>query len=162
MQTQLQVIKQQDYDRYVFLTYSENNLIGLNFHQGTDEIIYDYAKPCPKLTEMFFVFTEHNPLMTLENRINLSIQSFVDAYIFQKETLYLPDAQKKLIRKALEYYKSQYEHFNSVPTDTENYEIFDLMTLQALCNYQIEVKLSKDEVENFTSDNNIDLPVYHK
>jgi hypothetical protein len=86
----------------------------------------------------------------------------VDAYIFQKETIYLPDAQKKLIRKALQYYKSQYEHFNSVPTDTENYEIFDLMTLQALCNYQIEVKLSKDEVENFTNDNGIDLPIYHK
>jgi hypothetical protein len=160
MQTQLQVIKQQEFDRYVFLTYTEQQLTGLNFHQDTTEIIWDYAKPCQKLTEMFLIFTEHNPLMTLEGRINLSIRSFVDAYILQKETIYLPDAQKKLIKKALEYYRSQYENFNVLPTETESHEIFDLMTLKALCNYQIEIKLSKEEVETFTSDNGIDLPVY--
>jgi hypothetical protein len=77
-------------------------------------------------------------------------------------TICLPDAQKLLIRKALQYYKSQYEHFNSVPTDTENYEIFDLMTLQALFNYQIDVKLTKEEEQEFTGYNGIDLPIYHK
>jgi hypothetical protein len=48
-----------------------------------------------------------------------------------------------------------------MPTDTEEYEMFDLMTLKALFNYDVEIKLNKNEVENFTQVNGIDLPNYN-
>jgi hypothetical protein len=80
----------------------------------------------------------------------------------ERTTICLPDAQRLLIRRALQYYRAQYSHFNSVPTDTERYEMFDLMTLQALFSYEVEVKLTNEEAENFTSRNGIDLPIYIK
>ena len=44
-ETILKVIKQEDYDRYVFLFYKNNEIIGINFHQGIDKIEYDFADP---------------------------------------------------------------------------------------------------------------------
>jgi hypothetical protein len=161
MQTITRVVKQQDYDRIVFITYSLNEVVGLNFHQGVDEVLYDWARPCPALTDIFERYSEKYFDLELETRINKSIELFQDAFIFQRQNVCLPDAQKKLIKKALEFYLNQYKTFNQVPTDTEGYEIFDLMTLQALCNYEVEIKLTEHEVENFTHANGIDLPIYN-
>ena len=84
--TILKVIKQSDYDRIVFINYSNDQVIGLNFHQDVTRIIYDFAPPCPHLTEIFNRLTKckfSNNNLTIEESINKAISLYVTAFIFQ-------------------------------------------------------------------------------
>jgi hypothetical protein len=161
METILKVVKQERFDRYVFLTYSDDKIIGLNYHQGIDKILYDWATPCPALTDIFERYAEKYTDLNWQNTVNDSIYLYEQAFLWQQTNIILPNSQKKIIQKALKYYLKQYKTFNQIPTDTEEYEMFDLMTLKALFNYDVEIKLNKNEAENFTQMNGIDLPNYN-
>jgi len=161
METILKVVKQERFDRYVFLTYSDNKIIGLNYHQGIDKILYDWATPCPALTDIFERYAEKYTDLNWQDTVNDSIYLYEQAFLWQQTNIILPNSQKKIIQKALKYYLKQYKTFNQIPTDTEEYEMFDLMTLKALFNYDVEIKLNKNEAENFTQMNGIDLPNYN-
>ena len=83
----LEVLEQKDFDRYVFITYKDNEIVGLNFHQGIGEIFYnDFAVPCIYLTEIFnrlsHKYSQHKPL-SIEEKINKSINLFIAAFIIQ-------------------------------------------------------------------------------
>ena len=161
METTLKVIKQQDYDRYVFATYDNDEITGLNFHQGCDEIMWDYKSPCPALTDIFRRLTDKSHIDSEEERINKAIDLFVNAFIFQDEyTHNIPSPQLALIQKALKYYVEQYNKFNSCPTDTEAYEIFDMNQLSAMMNYQISITISEEDKDNFAIKNKMDFPQY--
>jgi hypothetical protein len=160
MKTILKVVEQKEYDRYVFLTYSENEIIGLNYHQGLDEIKHHFAEPDPILSDIFKRYSEKYSNLDWKDRVNNSIELYQKAFVWQHTNIVLPNSQKKLIQKALEYYINQYKTFNQDPTQDEGYEIFDLITLQALFNYNIEIELNEHEVENFTHVNGVDLPKY--
>jgi hypothetical protein len=57
--TILKVVEQNDFDRYVFINYHNDEIIGLNFWQGIGEASYqslmdgESFKPCNILTEIF-------------------------------------------------------------------------------------------------------------
>ena len=78
----------------------------------------------------------------------------------EDSSITIPKSQTGIIREALAYYRSQYEKFNSAPTESESYKIFDLMTLEALMNYDIKVDISDKDKENFSRKNGIDFPKY--
>lgn len=159
MNTILKVIEQKEYDRFVFITYQNEEIVGLNFHQGTNEILYDFAEPCAALTEIFRRYSK-NIVAHWSDRVNASIELYLDAFIFQKESTLIPESQRSIIKKALAFYLSQYKTFNQVPTDTEGFEMFDLAQLEALMNYDIKVELTAKEKEKFASKHGIDFPIY--
>jgi hypothetical protein len=83
----LEVLEQKDFDRYVFITYKDSKIIGLNFHQGIGEIFYnDFAAPCIHLTEIFnrlcYKYSQYNTL-SIEEKINKSINLYIAAFIIQ-------------------------------------------------------------------------------
>jgi hypothetical protein len=160
MKTILKVVEQKEHDRYVFLTYSENEIIGLNYHCGLDEIKHNFAEPDPILSDIFKRYSEKYSNLDWKDRVNKSIELYQQAFVWQHTNIVLPNSQKKLIQKALQYYIDQYKVFNQDPTQDEEYEIFDLITLQALFNYNIEIELNENEIENFTHVNGVDLPKY--
>lgn len=91
-ETILKVIKQEDYDRYVFLFYKNNEIIGINFHQGIDKIEYDFAEPCPHLSEIFKRLTYHNDKYASTDwdvRVNKSIAIYIRAFIFNDADEYI-------------------------------------------------------------------------
>ena len=161
MNTILKVIEQKEFDRNVFLTYVNDDIIGINFHQGIGEILWDFSKPCPALTDIFERVTENNHKMLLEHRINRAIKIYNDAFLFgDVHIVSLPQSQKDIIKKALDFYIEISTKFNSVPTDTENFELYDAEQLSAMMNYDVEIKISNDDLENFEHKHNINFPEY--
>lgn len=83
------ILEQADYDRYLFLTYDNDEIIGLNFHQGIgDPLDYYFATPCPHLTEIYKRLTYHNDKYKNENwdiRVNKAISIYTMAFIFNED-----------------------------------------------------------------------------
>ena len=159
--TRLKVIEQTDFDRYVFLTYHDEEVVGLNFHQGIGKILYDFAPPCPAITDIFERYSEKNHELSLVERVNKSIELYEQSYIFQKESVLLPKGQTKIIKDALNYYLEQFIKFNEIPSNKEEHRIYDLRQLISLMNYDVKIELTSEEKENFTFRNGIDFPLYN-
>lgn len=87
--TILKVLEQKDYDRYVFLTYANDEIIGLNFWQGIyresfDRVMSDRGyQPCIHLTEIYNRLVRNNKSETTEQRINKAISLYIQAFIIQ-------------------------------------------------------------------------------
>jgi hypothetical protein len=62
MEQILKVLKSEEYDRYIFISYEEDNIVGINFHQGIDAIDYYYVKPCSYTTETFLRMINSTPI----------------------------------------------------------------------------------------------------
>jgi hypothetical protein len=62
MEQILKVLKSEEYDRYIFISYEEDNIVGINFHQGIDAIDYYYVKPCQYTTETFLRMINSTPI----------------------------------------------------------------------------------------------------
>lgn len=75
--------------------------------------------------------------------------------------LKIPMTQRDIIIKALAFYRECYRKFNEVPTDKEDYEIFDIHTLIALMSYDLDVRIKGDDVDVFTARHGVDLPDYN-
>lgn len=81
------ILVQKDYDRYVFLFYKKNKLVGINFHQGIDEIIMNYNKPCPHITNLYERLCDKYAPSELrglseDEKINKAIDLYTDTFIF--------------------------------------------------------------------------------
>jgi hypothetical protein len=156
-------IKQIEHDRVVFVSYSENKIIGINFHQGCDQVDWSFKNPCPVLSKILEMFLENENLKTEEDKINRAIELYCNFFIFQdieKSKVIIPSAQLDLIKKALNYYIEQSEKFNITPNDIEAYEKFDMQTLSAMMNYEISISISDADKYWFASKNGIDFPTY--
>jgi hypothetical protein len=87
--TILQVLQQNDFDRYVFITYLNDEIIGLNFWQGIGIESYESVmndkgyQPCIHLTDIFNRLKINDKRATDEQRINKAIQLYINAFIFQ-------------------------------------------------------------------------------
>jgi hypothetical protein len=161
METILKVIKQEEYDRYVFVTYSNKEIIGLNFHQGLDEIMWDYKTPCKSLTDIYERLWHKKYIHSDKARINKAIDLYMEAFVFQDDyRSNIPTGQLDLIQKALNYYVEQSKKFNCSPTDAEAYEIFDMNQLSAMMNYQVSVTISESDKDTFASNHGMDFPKY--
>lgn len=158
-----QIIEQQDFDRYLFLEYINDEIVGLNFHYGIgDPLDYYFANPCPHLTEIYKRLNNDDNYknQNWDIRVNKAIELYNEAYIFQNDSIYLPKGQTDIIKEALRYYYEQYKKFNSVPTDTENYKMFDLLNLEALMDYTIKIEISKEDKNKFSFKHGVDFPNY--
>jgi hypothetical protein len=83
MEVVLKLIKQENFDRYIFVEYYNSEIIGLNFHQGLDKIIWDYKTPCPALSDIYERLNDKNHINLEEDRINKAISLYEQAFIFQ-------------------------------------------------------------------------------
>ena len=154
----LKAIKQVEYDRVVFLTYTNSVLSGLNFHQGIDNLDYNFANPNEALTNIYDRLGKPSDAFEM-SRINKAIGLYCEAFIFQNDEPYTLDkSQRDLIKKALDFYIATSPQFNSVPTDQERYDLFDMMQLSPMMNYQIQVVISEQEKNTF-SKHGIDFPM---
>jgi len=72
----------------------------------------------------------------------------------------IPEAQKKIIQKALAFYLEMSKKFNNEPDAQEGFELFDMAQLSAMLEYPIFVKVKGDEKESFGSKHGIDFPIY--
>jgi hypothetical protein len=87
--TILKVLQQNDYDRYVFLTYANDELMGINFYQGVyRESFYRVMsergyEPCIHLTEIYNRLKKRKPIDDMETRISKAISLYIDAFIIQ-------------------------------------------------------------------------------
>lgn len=163
METIVKVIRQRDYDRNVFITYHNNEIVGLNFHQGCDEILWDYKTSCPALYDIYERLNSKNHIKSEEDRINRAIDLFCDAFIFQNENSYeIPKGQLALIQKALNFYVYMHEFnkFNHLPTESSNYEIFDMNQLSAMMDYSISIKIDDESKNKFAFKHGMDFPYY--
>lgn len=63
MELILKVLKDVDNDRYIFITYEKNKIVGLNYHQGIDDenINFSFRKPDVYLTETFNTMIARHP-----------------------------------------------------------------------------------------------------
>ena len=154
----LKVISQKDYDRVIFLTYTDAVLSGLNFHFSTDEVDYGFANPCKPLTDIFNKLSKGSNGLEMD-RINHSLELYIDRFINHKNEPYsLNEYQRNLIKKALDYYVATSERFNQHPTQKEAYDIFDMMQLSPMMNYPVQVVISEQEKNEF-SKHGIDFPI---
>ena len=82
-------MEQEYYDRYLFLSYEDGQIIGLNFHQGLgDPLDYYFATPCPHLTEIYKRLTYHNDKYKTKEwdiRVNKAISIYTMAFVFNED-----------------------------------------------------------------------------
>lgn len=156
METILEVVQQKDYDRNVFITYLNNDVQGINFHQGIGEVLYNFSEPCKVLTSIYFRL----PNGGIVDRINKAIELYCDAFIYQKNNTYIPKSQRKLIQKALDFYVSCSEKLNKNPDNEEDFALFDMMQLSAMMDYDLISSLSDEQHENFDEKHNLHYPKY--
>jgi len=69
----------------------------------------------------------------------------------------IPEAQKAIIQKAL---ASLCEELKKEGNLSESYEKFDATVLHSLLNYKVFVEFSEKELNEFTSKNGVDFPMY--
>jgi hypothetical protein len=166
METIQKIIKQKNYDRYVFLSYENNVLRGLNFHQGLDDL--DYAKlsdSCDKLTTIYnnLVIKKFEKNLSEKKLINLSIRKYTNKYILPKsKKVKIPNDQTRLIQKAIAYYVKGAEEFRKEPHQEECYDLFDLNQLREMLNYDIHISITDIEKDNFCFAHGMDFPEYTK
>jgi hypothetical protein len=93
--TILKVIEQNDFDRYIFINYYNDEIIGLNFWQGIGESNYqslmdsESFKPCNILTEIFKRTKGNMKTASDEERINRAIELYIHAFILQDDEIYV-------------------------------------------------------------------------
>jgi hypothetical protein len=168
--TILKIVQQNEYDRYVFLTYLNDEIVGLNFWQGLYKGSYDIVmndkgyEPCIHLTDIYNRLKITYETISDEERINKAIDLYTDAFIIQernKNSISLPSSQRDIIKTALSHYLNQYEYFVPYPDHSAAWGMHDIKTLIAFMNYDIQIELTDIDIKYFTAKNGIDLPIYN-
>jgi hypothetical protein len=81
------IVVDKEYDRFIFLFYKDNNVVGINFHQGIDELLIGFNKPCPHITELFNRLS-YNTSNTVEQNIHEAIELYTETFIFKTQCLH--------------------------------------------------------------------------
>ena len=86
----IEVLKNEDYDRYIFLHIDESKnkeyvdgICGISFHQGLDVIIWEFSEPNMHLTEIWRRLTLSYPNVDTYHLINEAVELYCDAFIHQ-------------------------------------------------------------------------------
>jgi hypothetical protein len=101
--TILKIVQQNEYDRYVFITYLNDEIIGLNFWQGLYKGSYEFAmsdkvyEPCIHLTEIYNRLKITYETISYEERIDKAINLYTDAFIIQDRNSIKPTSTNVLI-----------------------------------------------------------------
>ena len=83
-------------------------------------------------------------------------EDFLEFIRPKKEVTIIPHSQKLILKKAIDLLQDAVVKIGS----TDEYLMFDLVTLKALLNYEVGVALTEQEKERFTYQNGIDFPEY--
>jgi hypothetical protein len=79
----------------------------------------------------------------------------------RKEELYtiitLPKSQSALLVNAAKSLRYSLSHFD----EANHHDRFDLTTLEALMHYEVSIKISKRDLDKFTSTHGVDFPEYN-
>jgi hypothetical protein len=164
MNTIFQIIKQTEYDRYLFLHLHNGHIVGMNFHYDSgEEPMESYSVPDPKLTGIYLKLAA---IEDEEQRINTSI----DLFLFKKEEfkppvtdariVQIPQSQMMLVRNAIDFYLQAIQNLEKEYADERRHDIFDLNTLIALFNYSTSVQMTAQQSKFFGSQHGYDLPNY--
>ena len=93
--TIFKILEQRYYDRYVFINYFNDEIVGLDFLQGVgNKELANIMKegnfePCAPLTEIFKRLKDNMKGATDEERVNRAIDLYTHAFIFQDDQLYI-------------------------------------------------------------------------
>lgn len=68
----------------------------------------------------------------------------------------IPQEQKDILDNALQ----AMQKILSITKEKDNHLDFDILTLRALLNYKINIEISQEDLDKFTSRNGIDFPEY--
>ena len=68
----------------------------------------------------------------------------------------LPPSQIEILLHGLKVLKLSY----SLTKEKDNYLDFDILTLETLLKYDVVVELNKSQLDNFTTTEGIDYPIY--
>jgi hypothetical protein len=97
-----------------------------------------------------------------EERINKAIELHQKATIFQEwRTITLPSEQTLLVRKAIRYYRECITKFSDEITDKQGHDLYDLLQLEAMFNYQVSVEMTDYELNGFCIKHGVDYPDYN-
>ena len=164
MNTIFQIIKQENYGRYLFLHRIDGRIVGINFHYDNgEEPMESYYEPDCKMTNIYHLLSD---VKDEEQRINASIEIFIfnkrqsEAPKVDGNTIVIPKAQINLVRNAISFYIQSLDTLRPVLTEDEEYTCFDLRQLDGMLQYEVSVKLTNDESKYFTSLHGVDLPEY--
>jgi len=183
LKTIFRIVRQKEYDRYLFIHEIGGHITGLNFHFYTgDEPMMEYKEPNKLLTEIYMnleaILDETRRINTaLEiyfiktdffNRINPVETEPVDGRVIQ-----IPKSQIELVRNAINFYLQSIQSLEKEYADTYHmsycdmtyyqkrmHDIFDLEILQELFNYPTSVQLTEEQCKSFGSRHGYDLPDY--
>ena len=152
------IIEFQPSDRNIVLFSSANDsLIGVNFWQGLGDTSIANEFLFPDLSIDIKAF-KGKPLSTAIELIDV-IDDMIWDSLKTKPTL-IPEGHRDVIKKALKFYIEVSRKLNSVPTDSESYELFDANQLIGMMDYPIHINISKEEIVKFTGKYGIDFPQY--
>jgi hypothetical protein len=170
MNTTFRIVKQAEYDRYLFLHMLGNHIWGMNFHyDSSSEPMPSYFEPDKLLSEIYLSLSD---IEDEEKRLNASIEVFNIKREFNKpievvepepakgSTIKIPQSQIQLVRNAISFYIQSLDTLRPVLTEDEEYTCFDLRQLDGMLQYEVSVKFTEDESNGFTSRHGVDLPEY--
>lgn len=72
----------------------------------------------------------------------------------------IPWEQRKLIQKALTFYLEISEKMVRYPSDTDEYERFDMRQLRAMMEYPINIEITPEQRAKFCAKHGMDFPEY--
>lgn len=101
---------------------------------------------------------------TFDKTTSKEIYNYVNCIVQPQKVMVtqeIPKPQLDIIKKALNFYNQSIENILDNGEDKQ-YLLFDLITLNALMNYNIKVELSKEDLDKFTHTEGIDFPNYIK
>ncbi len=161
MSTIFRIVERESHDMNIFITERNHTVTGLNYHFGIGHIDKSFYTPDPELTEIFLLLTQ---IESIEERIYAAIDIKHKMSIKEwdkPQSIEIPDAQLALVRRALKYYSDCIDKFADVKTMSQEHQVFDLMTLEALFHYNVSVVLTEGERNKFTAKHGVDLPLYN-
>lgn len=93
---------------------------------------------------------------SLTQSVDEYFDDFLEFIRPKKEVTIIPKEQKDILKKAIDLLQDAVVKIGS----TDEYLMFDLVTLKTLLNYEVGVALTEQEKERFTYQNGIDFPEY--
>jgi hypothetical protein len=151
------IIEFQPSDRMIVLFSVNDKLIGVNYWQGLGDttIASGFLAPNDSIDVKIFV---GKPLSTAIELIDV-LDDLIWKSIETKPT-YIPNAQTKLIQKALNFYIETSKKINASPNESECYELFDMIQLCEMMNYPTSIEIDQYSKETFARRHGVDFPTY--
>ena len=151
-------IVQKDHDRIVFVWYENDEVVGINYHQGIDSIDLAFQKPDNEIMTMYRLAHRHKPELSDIELVNLAIRIHQDAWMsFDSKSYTIDTYSRGLIREALQYYIMSMHSFFGSHIGADYFDaINEFKELSKLMEYNVTVTTDLGEVTD------LDLSKYER